>query len=646
MDPETPRAFGRYQMVRRIGQGGMAEVYLAEVVGLGGFRKKVAIKRLLPHYAQNERFVTMLEDEARIAAAIRHPHVAEVLDFGSVGGQHFIAMEYIEGVDLATVLRSFRLRDSLLPLPAAIYIARCTAEGLNAAHALRDAEGRPQEVIHRDVSPHNILISYEGAVKLIDFGVAKAANNSTKTRSGVIKGKLQYMSPEQAQAQVLDARADIFSLGMTLYKMLTGRLPFTGQNEYQVYDQILRKKPIPPRRLMPEIPERVDAIVQKALRKNRARRFQTGQEMAELLDVALGEVDPDYGARELGELISAEMVAPSTPENLYEEDFIASVSGVDGHDDVDERVIDRLTDVHSVVRPTPGARAPDAGLAARTEPNPAGHLLADDPDPGYDPDQSYDHDPSQDHDPTQDRTHDDRHGHGHDDRYPTEPAPAQTEPTPAPTPVAAALPVMRASVPQVVRPLAQAVPIAVPVPVRRAEPPKRRASAEAFDDGELDRTVALEAVGDDEDATLAIGGTRPELISPAHVARASARPTGGRRALAPEDDATVADFDAEDLPTTPTEVAQVERSGRRWLWVALAVVAITVLVAVIVALSGRGGDDAADDEEEPPAVLKIGTPPAPPAPRPTAPVTPTGAETPIAADASTTPDVSAAPDAG
>ncbi|MCB9527298.1 MAG: serine/threonine protein kinase [Myxococcales bacterium] len=572
MDPETPRTFGRYQMIRRIGQGGMAEVYLAEVVGLGGFRKKVAIKRLLPHYAQNERFVTMLEDEARIAAAIRHPHVAEVLDFGSVGGQHFIAMEYIDGVDLATVLRGFRLRDSLLPLPAALYVARCVAEGLHAAHALRDAEGRPQEVIHRDVSPHNILLSYEGAVKLIDFGVAKAANNSTKTRSGVIKGKLQYMSPEQAQAQVLDARADIFSLGMTLYKMLTGRLPFTGQNEYQVYDQILRKKPIPPRRLMPEIPERVDAIVQKALRKNRARRFQTGAEMAELLDVALGEVDPDYGARELGELISAEMVAPSTPENLYEEDFIASESGVDGPEEGgDERDIDRLTDMRSVVKPTPGRRDP-----ARTETNPTRLSPA----------------------------------------HPTEPSPAQTEPTPAPTPVPAAVPASRASAPQMARPVAQAVPVAVPVPVRRADPPARRAMVEPFeDDGELEHTMAIGAVADDEDATLSIAGTTPEAVSPgARQAAVTPRSTGR---VAPEEDATIADFDAEELPTTPTEVAAVE--GRRipWLWVGLGAALIAAVVGLAVALGG--GEEAVDDDDEPPAVLKIGTglpgeEPPPPAP--------------------------------
>ncbi len=547
MESETPRSFGRYQMVRRIGQGGMAEVYLAEVVGLGGFRKKVAIKRLLPHYAQNERFVTMLEDEARIAAAIRHPNVAEVLDFGSVGGQHFIAMEYIDGVDLATVLRGFRLRDTLLPLPAALYIARGVAEGLHAAHALKDADGRPQEVIHRDVSPHNILISYEGAVKLIDFGVAKAANNSTKTRSGVIKGKLQYMSPEQAQAQALDGRADIFSLGMTLYKMLTGRLPFTGQNEYQVYDQILRKKPVPPRRLMAEIPERVDAIVLKALRKSRDRRFQTAQEMADLLDVALAEIDVDYGARELGELLSGERPQPSTVENLYEEDFIASVSGVDAQDEVDDRVIDRLTDVHSVVGLKP------AGPDAPIEDFPSAELELADVQP---------------------------------------PAEVLTDkPTPA-----------------VVRPVARPIAVPVTAPGTPAQP-WNRASVDTSADG-LEATIALSAVTSEGAPPRDAGMPEDEDPTLAVLADDQTLPVDARPDLLPGQplvDPGVASFEDEDpdgSPTARTEVADIDERPFPWAWIALA--AVVLLGVVIGVATLMGGDDAAD-EEDPPSVLRIGT---------------------------------------
>ncbi len=584
MEPETPRSFGRYQMIRRIGQGGMAEVYLAEVVGLGGFRKKVAIKRLLPHYAQNERFVTMLEDEARIAAAIRHPNVAEVLDFGSVGGQHFIAMEYIDGIDLATVLRGFRLRDTLLPLPAALYIARGVAEGLHAAHALRDSEGRPQQVIHRDVSPHNILISYEGAVKLIDFGVAKAANNSTKTRSGVIKGKLQYMSPEQAQAQSLDGRADIFSLGMTLYKMLTGRLPFTGQNEYQVYDQILRKNPIPPRRLMAEIPERVDAIVLKALRKSRDRRFQTAQEMADLLDVALAEIDVDYGARELGELLSGDRPQPSTVENLYEEDFIASVSGVDVPADVDERAIDRLTDVHSVVGLKPGADGPSVEISdALFEAEPSGPAAPDvEPSTGVTP-----------------------------------PAPSPTRPTPAVArPVARAIPVAVATALPVGRPsgsnapgrAAPARPV-VPVPVS----PWDRPSVDTSADG-LEATMALSAVAHDSQQPsaadpLGLGLPVEEDPTIAIVREEAADATLPLTPDAPPviDAGIIADFDDEPdgNPTAPTQIADIDERPFPWTWIALG--AVVVLVVVVIVGVVMGGDDPPADEDEPPAVLKIGT---------------------------------------
>ncbi|MEZ4473513.1 MAG: protein kinase [bacterium] len=343
--------FGRYRLLRRLGQGGMAEVYLAEVAGLGQFRKRIAIKRLLPHYAANERFVSMLRDEAKIAAAIRHPHVAAVLDFGEVEGQHYIAMEYIHGVDLATVLRTLRDRDQLMPIAAAVYVARCVAEGLEAAHSLRDAStGKALAVIHRDVSPHNILVSFEGAVKLIDFGVAKAENNSTKTRSGVIKGKLQYMSPEQAQAHEVDGRSDVFSLGMTLYKLLTGRLPFTGRNEYQIYDQILRKEPSPPRAFVPELPERIDAVVTRALRKDPERRFQSAAEMARVLQLSLWDVDPEYGPHELAALLHE--IAPSSED--YDHEVDDDFGTADGSPPVEvaplaEEEVDRLTRVGPAV---------------------------------------------------------------------------------------------------------------------------------------------------------------------------------------------------------------------------------------------------------------------------------------------------------
>ena len=354
MSTVAPTEFGRYTLLRPLGRGGMAEVYLAEVVGPGTFRKRVAVKRLLPHHAANRRFVSMMRDEAKIAAAIRHPHVAQVLDFGEVDGQHYIAMEFIDGVDLATVLRTLKAGETRLALDAALYIAACIAHGLHAAHTLEHA------AIHRDVSPHNVLVSYEGAVKLIDFGVAKATNNTTKTRSGVIKGKLQYMSPEQAQAKRVDARADVFSLGMTLYKMLTARLPFTGQNEYQIYDQILRKKPVRPKALRPDLPPVVDAIVLKALRKDRARRFQTAGEMADVLDHALAQLNPEYGPHDLADMLGECVPRDEVVVSDGEDDFVSSAELVSVHSeagDPDDESIDRLTAIHRITDAVEPARA-------------------------------------------------------------------------------------------------------------------------------------------------------------------------------------------------------------------------------------------------------------------------------------------------
>lgn len=278
----------------------MAEVYLAEPID-GQGPPQVAIKRLLPHYATDRRFVDMMRDEAHIAQAIHHPNVTRVFEVGETDGYPYIVMEYVDGVDLGRVLRAYHRSGQHMPIPVALFCAQQVALGLSAAHALVDAFGRSLEVVHRDVSPHNVLVGREGNVKLIDFGVAKAASNSSHTRTGVIKGKLQYMSPEQALAKKLDPRADVFSLGMTLYKLLTGRLPFEGANEYQIYDQILRAEARTPRCFRPEIPARVEAITLRALRKPLETRLQSAQQMADLLAFALSEIAPDYQERDLAQ---------------------------------------------------------------------------------------------------------------------------------------------------------------------------------------------------------------------------------------------------------------------------------------------------------------------------------------------------------
>lgn len=352
--------FGRYRLIRPLGRGGMAEVHLAESVGPMNFRKQVAIKRLLPQYAQNKRYVQMLMDEAHIAGSINHPNVVQVIDLGQVEGVHYIAMEFVHGVDLACVLQTLRMQQRPLPLAVALHIARCVGRGLHAAHTLVDADGLPMRVVHRDVSPHNVLLSMDGEVKLIDFGVAKAETNLTMTRSGVIKGKLQYMSPEQARAEPVDCRADVFSLGMTLYKMLVGRLPFSGTNEFQIYDEILRKKAAPPSLHRPDVPERVDALVLRALRKLADERFQTADEMARVIDRALAALEPGYGAPELAAWLAHDLPQDQRFSPPEDDDFrsmdaptpapITSVS-------FDDARIERLTRIEEGEALMPTVRA-------------------------------------------------------------------------------------------------------------------------------------------------------------------------------------------------------------------------------------------------------------------------------------------------
>ncbi len=309
-DAQEPADFGRYRLLRALGRGGMAEVHLAETIGPATLRRHVAIKRLLPAFASSKRYVQMLLDEAHIAGGIRHPNVVRLIDFGQVGSTHYIALEFVQGVDLAFVLRTLRAQGRDLPVPVALHVARCVARGLHAAHTLADAEGRPMRVVHRDVSPHNVLLSDAGEVKLIDFGVAKAETNLTTTRTGIIKGKLQYMSPEQAQARPVDCRSDVFSLGMTLYKMLVGHLPFSGSNEFQIYDEILRKRATPPSHLRADVTERVDALVLRALQKSADDRFQSADEMARVIDRALAEIAPTFGDAEVAAFLASER--PST----------------------------------------------------------------------------------------------------------------------------------------------------------------------------------------------------------------------------------------------------------------------------------------------------------------------------------------------
>ncbi len=223
-----PVRFGKYLILDKIATGGMAELFQAKITSVEGFEKLVAIKKILPNLTQDKNLVNMFIDEAKLAAMLTHQNIVQIYDLGSMEGAYFIAMEYIHGKDLRVISRKAQGKKLPLPLEYALYIACRISSGLDYSHNLRDFQGNPLKLIHRDISPQNILVTYEGEVKIVDFGIAKAAKKTSDTKEGLIKGKVAYMSPEQAAGKVIDHRSDIFSTGILLWEMVTGKRMFEG----------------------------------------------------------------------------------------------------------------------------------------------------------------------------------------------------------------------------------------------------------------------------------------------------------------------------------------------------------------------------------------------------------------------------------
>ena len=275
-DQDTPapgRRLGRYELLSLLSRGGMGEIYLARTRGAGGFEKKIVIKRILSYLAEEEEFVHKFIDEANIVTHLTHGNIVPVFDMGEEGGELFIAMEYIAGQDLRALLKRCAELGQLPPINAALFIIGEVCKGLAYAHRKVDAEGRPLKIIHRDVSPSNVLISAEGEVKLVDFGIAKAAGRLSRSATGRLQGKFCYMSPEQAIGADVDVRSDVFSAGVVLYELLTGVRPFEGERDLESLERVKTHAPPPPSRLRPEIPAAIDAIVMKALAKDRDARY-------------------------------------------------------------------------------------------------------------------------------------------------------------------------------------------------------------------------------------------------------------------------------------------------------------------------------------------------------------------------------------
>ena len=264
-----PIPFGKYYLLERINVGGMAEVFKAKATGVEGFERIVAVKRILPSIAEDEEFITMFIDEAKIAVQLTHANIAQIFDLGKVDDSYFIALEYVHGKDLRAIFNRARARGEQLPVPMACYVIMKLCEGLDYAHNKRDAGGQFLNLVHRDVSPQNILVSYEGEVKIIDFGIAKAAGKAGRTQAGILKGKFGYMSPEQVQGFEIDRRSDVFGVGICLYELLTGERLFVGESDFATLEKVRNVDIMPPSTYNRRIPEELEQIVLKALARDR-----------------------------------------------------------------------------------------------------------------------------------------------------------------------------------------------------------------------------------------------------------------------------------------------------------------------------------------------------------------------------------------
>jgi serine/threonine protein kinase len=309
-----PIQFGKYTLFERIGRGGMADVYKGRVSGPQGFERVFVVKRILPHLSEDPTFIKMFVEEAKLSARLAHPNIVQIFELGAVEGEYFISMEYIRGRDLSETMRAI-WKTMGPPRPELVaYIGREACRALSYAHSLADERGRALGMIHRDVSPSNIMMSYEGAVKLLDFGIAKALGEAPETtKSGTMKGKYAYMAPEQTEGDDVDHRIDIFSCGIVLHEVLTGRRLFKGANDVLTIERVRRCEVPPPSLQNPMVPPELDAIVLRALARDRDQRWATAADMADALDdvVHAARFQPGHLAQLLHDLFPVDGGAPA-----------------------------------------------------------------------------------------------------------------------------------------------------------------------------------------------------------------------------------------------------------------------------------------------------------------------------------------------
>jgi serine/threonine protein kinase len=295
--------FGPYKLVDRVAVGGMAEVFKAKRTGVEGFEKVVAVKRILPHLSDNKEFLDMFVDEAKMVAGLTHPNIVHIFDLGKIDSSYYIAMEYVHGRDLRTIQKRAREKGLRMPLDLSLRVVSQVCAALEYAHRKKDERGRPMEIVHRDVSPQNILISFEGEVKLVDFGIAKAATKASSTDRGALRGKILYMSPEQAWGRPIDRRSDVFSLGIVLYELVTDTKPFLASGTEMTILELVRQCLVtPPREINPRVPEALDRVIMKALAREPDERYEDAGQMQRGLERILRE-RPPVSARDLARFL-------------------------------------------------------------------------------------------------------------------------------------------------------------------------------------------------------------------------------------------------------------------------------------------------------------------------------------------------------
>jgi len=352
---------GKFDLIRQIAVGGMAELYLARTMGIEGFEKLVVVKRILPQYAENQSFVNMFLHEARLSATLHHPNITQVYDIGVEDGDYFFSMEYVHGEDLGRTIATAVDNGVPISLDSALTLIVGLCAGLHYAHEKAGPDGTPLHVVHRDVSPSNVLVSYEGGVKLVDFGIARAGSQPAQTRGG-LKGKIAYMSPEQCRGKTaLDRRSDVFSIGTILYELTTGKLPFTDETEYGVLNQIVNTDAALPSTIVSDYPPALESIVMKALARDVEQRYKTAQELQGQLEDFAHE-----NRLRVSPLVLARLMSTLYPARLEEWDHARAQGGFF----VEQHVVRTLIESSKTSDNTNVARALVVGLAAAADEEP------------------------------------------------------------------------------------------------------------------------------------------------------------------------------------------------------------------------------------------------------------------------------------